>query len=159
MNLRVHESFYIVILSGYMPRSGIVGSCGNSIFSFWSNLHTVFHSGYINLDSHQQYRTISSSLHSLIWGFLNLETTQEFRVKKHSCTKRVCCLHEMLKEASDQEKFKNDWSKGRKRLRFSGMSSFTHSTKLAGTSSLSGWVLGIEVTALVLVCSRRQTVT
>ena len=111
MNLGVHESFYIVILSGYMPRSGIVGSCGNSIFSFPSNLHTsivVFHSGYINLDSHQQYRRISSSLHCRIWGFLNLETTQEFRVKKHSCTKRVCRLQEMLKGASDQEKFKND---------------------------------------------------
>ena len=35
MNIGVYESLWIIVLSGYMPRSGIAGSYGNSIFSFW----------------------------------------------------------------------------------------------------------------------------
>jgi len=33
--MRVHVSFLIVVLPGYMPRSGIARSYGDSIFSFY----------------------------------------------------------------------------------------------------------------------------
>ena len=34
MNIGMHVSFQTMFFFRYMPRSGIAGSCGNSIFSF-----------------------------------------------------------------------------------------------------------------------------
>ena len=54
---------YVFISLGYIPRSGIAGTCDNSIFNCLKNSQIAFHSSYTILWSHEQWMKLPISSH------------------------------------------------------------------------------------------------
>jgi hypothetical protein len=63
-NIEEHVFFLPVgSSSGYMPRRGIAGSSGSTMFNFLRNRQTDFQSGCTSLQFHQQWRSVPLSSH------------------------------------------------------------------------------------------------
>jgi hypothetical protein len=59
MNIVGHVSLlHVRTSSGYIPRSGIAQSSGNTLSNFLRKWHTDFQSGYTSLQSHQQWKSL-----------------------------------------------------------------------------------------------------
>ena len=82
MNNGIHVSFSILVSSGYMPRNRIAGSYGGFIPSFLRTLHTIFHSGYINIHSHQ--KSIPFSLAFMVCSLFDDGHSGQCEVTSHS---------------------------------------------------------------------------
>ena len=65
MNIGVHVSFKFWSPQGICLVVGLLGHMGGFIPNVLRNLHTVFHSGCINLDPYQQYKSVPFSPHPL----------------------------------------------------------------------------------------------
>ena len=77
-----------LISSEYIPRKGIAESYGSSTFSFWKNLHAVFHNGCTSLHFQQHFKgflfsTSSPTLVSFFFLFFDYSHSNRCEVISH----------------------------------------------------------------------------
>ena len=63
MNIEIHVSFWIIVLSGYTPRSGLLGWMVIQFLVFWGTSIVFSTVAVPNLHSHQQGRRVPYSPH------------------------------------------------------------------------------------------------
>ena len=68
MNKWVHVFFSRKVMSRYMPKSGVAGSYGSSMYSFLRYLHAVLCSGCTSLHSHQQLLFVDLLMMAILTG-------------------------------------------------------------------------------------------
>ena len=105
INTGVYMCFWIrdLLFFRWIPRGGIPGPNGISIFSFLRHLHITFHNGWTSLHSHQQCRTVPLSLHPRYYQFLKNDdrlykwkSIPKFRKWTYSKAVLVICLIEKI---------------------------------------------------------------